>query len=129
MGRLHVTARGGLAVLPASQSAIHVRPQTRAHTGSASATAIALGWTHTCALVTGGTIKCWGYNGNGQLGIGSTADQLRPVDVDLGTGAYACLRVGERGLPVMFACNYMRIISGSPRLCGGGGGSLAGMAQ
>jgi hypothetical protein len=101
---------------------------TRARPG-VSASAIALGGYHSCAPVTGGTIKCWGFNGNGELGIGSTANQLRPVDVDLGTGAYACLRVGERGLPVMFACNYMRIISGSPRVCGGGGGSLAGMAQ
>ena len=68
----------------------------RAHTGSASASAIALRDYHPCALLTGGTIKCWGLIDYGQLGIGSTVNQLRPVDVDLGAGARACLRVGER---------------------------------
>jgi hypothetical protein len=32
-----------------------------------------------CAIVAGGGIMCWGYNGDGQLGIGSTTDQTRPV--------------------------------------------------
>ncbi len=43
-----------------------------------SATAIALGYYHTCAIEKGGGVKCWGYNGYGQLGIGSTQGQTRP---------------------------------------------------
>ena len=46
-----------------------------------SATAIAAGYHFTCAIVTGGGIKCWGRNGYGQLGIGSTTDQRSPVIV------------------------------------------------
>ena len=50
-----------------------------------SAIAIALGQSHTCAIVSGGTLKCWGYNSNGQLGISSYNTQYSPVDV-LGSG-------------------------------------------
>ncbi len=46
-----------------------------------SALAIALGCYHTCAIVNGGGVKCWGSNINGQLGIGSKTDATRPADV------------------------------------------------
>jgi alpha-tubulin suppressor-like RCC1 family protein len=49
-----------------------------------AATAIALGDAHTCVIVTGGGVKCWGKNENGQLGIGDTVQKISPVDVSLG---------------------------------------------
>ena len=36
---------------------------------------IASGWNHNCAAFSDGTVKCWGYNGAGELGLGDTLDR------------------------------------------------------
>jgi hypothetical protein len=55
-----------------------------------SAIAISAGEAHTCAISTGGGVKCWGWNVFGQLGIGSTTNQYSPMDV-AGGGLFICL--------------------------------------
>jgi alpha-tubulin suppressor-like RCC1 family protein len=41
-----------------------------------SATALALGDDHTCALLENKSVQCWGDNFNGQIGNGSTNDEI-----------------------------------------------------
>ncbi len=60
-----------------------------------SAVAISAGEGHSCALLDNGTVRCWGFGGDGRLGYGNTADigddespgSIAPVD--LGTGRTA----------------------------------------
>ncbi len=50
-------------------------------------TALAAGESHACALVSSGRVICWGYNGNGELGVGSSQNiGVNFTAVDLGTG-------------------------------------------
>jgi len=59
---------------------------------------------HTCALTESGTPYCWGWNGDGQLGDGSTTDHLTPQPVAGGLsltsialgGSSTCGRLGNQ---------------------------------
>jgi cysteine-rich repeat protein len=42
---------------------------------------LALGYDHTCALLTSGEMSCWGLNNCGQLGNGTMLDSVAPVPV------------------------------------------------
>lgn len=45
------------------------------------AKSVTAGYQHTCALLTTGLVRCWGWNYWGQLGIGSLHDTILPATV------------------------------------------------
>ncbi|MBU5682639.1 MAG: hypothetical protein KQA34_02935, partial [Candidatus Aenigmarchaeota archaeon] len=51
--------------------------------GINNAIAIAAGGAHTCALLSNGSIMCWGNNYYGQLGDGTIEHRSTPVPVQL----------------------------------------------
>jgi alpha-tubulin suppressor-like RCC1 family protein len=46
---------------------------------------LAVGANHSCAVVQGGTMKCWGNNDFGQVGSSTPGDKPSPIDVALAT--------------------------------------------
>jgi len=67
--------------------------------GNSGVTAVAAGWAYTCALK-GGQVYCWGYNGNGRLGDGTTTDRNTPTlvaDGEMGNSGVTAIAAAEGG--------------------------------
>ena len=50
---------------------------------------VSAGNNHACAVLLDGTLKCWGHNSYGQLGLGDASTRTSPTTVGLGTGMVA----------------------------------------
>lgn len=61
---------------------------------TAGVASVDAGSSHTCALTTAGGAKCWGYNGQGQLGDGSAIQRTSPGNVSGLTSGVTILAVG-----------------------------------
>lgn len=112
--------------------------------GLSNVIAIAAGTTHSCALLSGGTVECWGSNSYGELGNGSStgpetcagnACSASPVPVSGLSGATAIAAGSEHscalvsGTVVCWGANFFGELgdgtSSGPETCSGGACSTA----
>ncbi len=56
---------------------------------------VSAGRFHTCAVLADHSVHCWGHNGRGQLGDGTTTDSMSPVKVSALTGKSSAIQCGE----------------------------------
>jgi alpha-tubulin suppressor-like RCC1 family protein len=58
------------------------------------ATAVSVGYSSACAIISGGIVQCWGGNVSGELGNGSVTASITPVTV-IGLASVTAIAVGE----------------------------------
>ena len=69
-----------------------------------SATAIAAGDFHTCAVLDDGSVRCWGHGANGQLGYGNT-DNVGDTEVPASAGPVS-LGAGRTATAIAAGANH-----------------------
>ena len=87
------TAPATTASVTTTAAATTTGPTTTVVAGFTAEQVVA-GDQHVCALTADGTAYCWGYNGKGQLGDGTTTDRKVPTPVS-GTTKFARLAAGR----------------------------------
>jgi len=70
---------GGSVLVASPPPPVTAQPQPEA--ALAGAVQVSVGIYHSCALLTNGQVRCWGYNAYGQLGDGTIDDSPRAVVV------------------------------------------------
>jgi alpha-tubulin suppressor-like RCC1 family protein len=79
VGRGYFGRSVSVAVLVASVAVAAILPAPDAR--AASAVSVSAGGYHSCAVMTDGSVTCWGDNENGALGDGTLTNRRRPITV------------------------------------------------
>jgi alpha-tubulin suppressor-like RCC1 family protein len=87
-------------------------------------TAISCGYQHTVALDSIGKVHAWGYNPQGQLGNGTTTNQLVPILISGGS-----LAGGTSVVTISCGSFYTLVIDSAGQIHGWGAGSLGELFQ
>jgi hypothetical protein len=82
-------------------------------------TSIATGFEQSCATLSGGGLRCWGWNGEGQLGDGTTTSRNRPVNVCASGSGGGCPALGDVSAAGTGAFHTCAVVSGGGVKCWG----------
>jgi alpha-tubulin suppressor-like RCC1 family protein len=109
-------------------------------TGSSTAnlsgvTQVSDGDSHSCAVISNGTVKCWGWNGYGQLGDSTTANKSAPTTVTGLTGAtqvsagfiHSCAVISD-GSVKCWGSNYSNQLGEGPKVIASSPKTVAGLS-
>jgi alpha-tubulin suppressor-like RCC1 family protein len=116
-GRLFAWGAGGFGQLGNSNTTNAYAPvQVGFPTGVTNWTSVRAGAYHSLAMGSDGELYGWGRNNSGQLGIGNTNDQLRPILISrpigvtawtaIAVGAYHCMALSTDGSLYAWGNNY-----------------------
>ncbi len=78
---------------------------------------MAAGGTHSCALLTDKTARCWGLNDSGQIGDGSLTTRLHPVGVKAVSGAGALTGIAQIAAGGRFPIDCCQLTGGVHHTC------------
>ena len=108
-----------------SQSPVTVHTSSSSTAPLGSVSAVAAGGYHSCVVLADSGVKCWGANGHGQVGDGSTTKRSTPVDVRESTSSSVPLTgVSAIATGLNFTCALMN--SGEVKCWGNGGNGQLG---
>src|SRR5208283_285733 len=72
--------------------------------GLSGTTPLSAGFDHTCAVLSGGTVECWGDNSDGELGNGTTTNSAIPVAVSGLSGGATAVAAGFEFTCALLSC-------------------------
>jgi alpha-tubulin suppressor-like RCC1 family protein len=89
--------------------------------------ALFAGGANTCVILNGGAVRCWGYNGHGQLGLAHTD----PVGDDETPGSVATISLGASAAQLAVGTEHVcaRLVGGALRCWGWGQAGRLGLSS
>ena len=99
-----------------------------ASSGADTAVAVSAGGAHTCAILTNGSVRCWGLNNTGQLGYGNTTTYgddsgetpAAAGPVDLGGATAVAIAAGGSPSPSEYSHTCVILNTGQVKCWGSG---------